>query len=122
MSLSNKKKDNENEKISYYPSPKRHWKKYHVYYLVFGSFLVTTLIILISNSNINEEIRKINGRLDGKVYSSDLLGLGFSSKISDYLFRLKTEPFPDYVKEKVKEEIEKIRGSIGGQTKEGREE
>jgi hypothetical protein len=121
MSLNNKKKDNENERISYYPYPKSNWKKYHVYYLVLGSFFVTILIILISNISTNKKIRQINDRLDGKTYSS--FGLGYSSKMADYSSRLESEPFPSYVKEKVKEEIEKIQGgSLSGQTKESREE
>jgi hypothetical protein len=61
--------------------------------------------------------------LDGGIYSSDFSGLGFSSKMRNYLSRLEKESFPDYVKERVKEEIRKIQGSfLGGQTKESREE
>lgn len=44
----------------YYPPQKSHWEKYKLYYLVFGSFFFTTLIILVSNSNTNKQIRKIN--------------------------------------------------------------
>jgi hypothetical protein len=40
-------------------SKKSHWEKYKIYYLIFGSFFFTVLIVLISNSNINNEIRKI---------------------------------------------------------------
>ena len=112
-----KKESNDN----YYSAEKSHWEKYKLYYLVFGSFFVTALIILISNSNTNKQIRKINERLDGKIYSS--FGFGYSSKMTDYLSRLEKEPFPDYVKERVKEEISKIQGNFsGGQTKESREE
>jgi len=58
--------------------------------------------------------------LEEQDYSS---GFGFSSKMRKYLSRLKSEPFPDYVKERVKEEIKKIKRSyFGGQTKESREE
>src|SRR5437016_4548889 len=122
--INNQKKNSNNY---YYPAEKSHWEKYQLYYLVFGSFFFTTLIVLISNSKTNKQIRKINERLDEKIYSSyyssDLFGLDSSSKMRDYLSRLKNEPFPDYVKERVKEEIGKIqRGSFSSQTKENREE
>src|SRR4051812_42305967 len=104
-----KKKKNkvDNEKkveIDYnsFPKEKSHWEKYQLYYLVFGSFFVTIVIILISNSSINNQIRKINKRLSGEIYSSYLSpDLNFSSKITEYLSRLKNESFPDYVKERV---------------------
>jgi len=112
-----KKESNDN----YYPAEKSHWERYKLYYLVFGSVFLLLVIILISNSKTNEQIRKINDRLDRKIYSS--LGFGYSSKMADYLSRLKKEPFPDYVKERVKEEIRKIQGSFsGGQTRETKEE
>ena len=112
-----KKESNDN----YYPAEKSHWERYKLYYLVFGSVFLLLVIILISNSKTNEQIRKINDRLDRKTYSS--LGFGYSSKMTDYLSRLKKEPFPDYVKERVKEEIRKIQGSFsGGQTRETKEE
>jgi hypothetical protein len=127
MNLNSASQDNESgqKKNSYYYQPKKsHWKKYQLYYLVFGSFFVTIVIILIGNSNINKQIRKINERLARKTYSSDFsFDLDSSSKMTNYMARLKNEPFPDYVKERVKNEIAKIeRDSFGGQTKESREE
>src|SRR4051794_23898191 len=126
MNLNSADQDSKSEKEKsnqYYQPEKSHWKKYQLYYLVFGSFFVTSLIILVSNSNVNKQIRKINQLLNINYSSPSNFGLDFSSKITDYSSRLKNEPFPDYVKERVKEEIEKIkRSSFGGQTKESREE
>jgi len=113
-----KKESNDN----YYPAEKSHWERYKLYYLVFGSFFLLLVVILISNSTTNRQIRKINERLDGKIYSS--LGFGYSSKMAGYSSRLENEPFPDYVKKRVKEEIEKINKSSfsSSHTKEDREE
>ncbi|CAI2192203.1 11616_t:CDS:2, partial [Funneliformis geosporum] len=121
QSDSQKKENGDNY---YYPAEQSHWEKYQLYYLVFGSFLVTIVIVLISNSNTNKQIKKINDRLDGKSpFSSFLSDFGFSSdfssETSNYLARLKREPFPPYVKKKVEGEIAKIRrNAFGGQTKE----
>jgi hypothetical protein len=114
----NQRKETDN---NYYPNEKSHWEKYQLYYLVFGSFFVTAVIILISNHSTNKQIRKINERLNGQIYSS--FNFGSSSEMSDYLSRLKKEPFPDYVKKRVEEEIRKIQGSFfGDKEKESREE
>jgi SpoVK/Ycf46/Vps4 family AAA+-type ATPase len=59
MNLTNVPQDKHKESDNYYPKEKSHWQKYQIYYLVFGSFFFTTLIILISNSNTNKEIRKL---------------------------------------------------------------
>jgi ATP-dependent Lon protease len=93
---------------------KDHWEKYHLYYLIFGSFVLTTLLMLIISLSINKRINNSSGR----GYSS----FDFESKINDYSSRLNSEPFPDYVKERVKGEINKIKKSFGGQNKEVREE
>lgn len=91
-----------------------HWKKYHLYYLIFGSFILTLIIILISNFSIISQIRKFNSEEDS---------FSFESKTEGYLARLKNEPFPDYVKERIKEEIRKIKKNFfGSTTKEIREE
>src|SRR5829696_6421339 len=71
-------------------------------------------MILISNFSIN---RKINNLFGG--YFSEL---NFESKADNYLSRLNNESFPDYVKERIKREIKKIKKSSGGQTNEAREE
>jgi hypothetical protein len=49
---------------NYYPNEKSHWEKYQLYYLVFGSFFFTTLIIVISNINLSGQIKKTNERLN----------------------------------------------------------
>src|SRR5947208_1638942 len=67
--ITNQQKENNEKKADTnynLPEEKSHWERYKLYYLVFGTFFVTTLIILISNSTTNEEIGKINDRLDGK--------------------------------------------------------
>ncbi|CAG8435226.1 5939_t:CDS:2 [Ambispora gerdemannii] len=70
MNLDN---NSEKEKNNYYcPPEKSHWKKYQLYYLVFGSFFITSLIILIGNSNVNEQIRKINQRLNNQSGTENL--------------------------------------------------
>ncbi|CAI2187245.1 6728_t:CDS:2 [Funneliformis geosporum] len=52
-----------------------------------------------------------------------LFEFNFESKVDGYSSRLKSEPFPDYVKERIKGEIEKIKKNfLGGSTKENREE
>jgi ATP-dependent Lon protease len=93
---------------------KDHWEKYHLYYLIFGSFVLTTLLILIINISISRRINNYS--------STDYSGFDFQSKINDYSSRLNSEPFPDYVKERVKGEINKIKKSSGGSIKEIREE
>jgi ATP-dependent Lon protease len=70
--------------------------------------------MLIISLSINKRINNSSGR----GYSS----FDFESKINDYSSRLNSEPFPDYVKERVKGEINKIKKSFGGQNKEVREE
>jgi hypothetical protein len=130
VDTANQQKENNEKKAEpnyNLPEEKGHWEKYKLYYLVFGSLFLTTVIILISNSKTNSQIRKINAylQLGGNNYSSSSFSSEFNSpsEMTNYLHRLKTEPFPEYVKEKVKKEIEKIqRGSFGGQTKENREE
>jgi len=92
---------------------KDHWEKYHLYYLIFGSFILTTLFILIGISSVNKNINSSDG---------DYSSFDFELKIKDYSSRLNSEPFPDYVKERMKREIKKIKKSFGGQTKEIREE
>lgn len=47
-----------------FPPEKGHWEQYQLYYLVFGSFFLTLVIILISNSTTNSQLRKINNRLN----------------------------------------------------------
>lgn len=39
---------------------KDHWEKYHLYYLIFGSFVLTTLIILIGNHGLSSRIKKFD--------------------------------------------------------------
>jgi hypothetical protein len=66
MEISNKPKDND-KKVdtdpNNLPEEEGHFEKYQYYYLIFGSFFFTVLIILISNWNTNNEIQKINSRL-----------------------------------------------------------
>ncbi|CAG8719586.1 7788_t:CDS:2, partial [Ambispora leptoticha] len=130
VDITNQQKEN-NEKQAdpnnyNFPEEKSHWEKYKLYYLVGGSFFLTTLIILISNLNTNKQIRKINSylQLGGNNYSSSSFFSDLDSpSMTSYSRRLETEPFPEYVKKRVKKEIKKIqRGSFGGQTKENRED
>lgn len=62
------------------PKAKNHWEKYKLYYLVGGSFFFTTLIVLISNSRTNDELKKlksqpapINWQRPDHEYSSDFI-------------------------------------------------
>src|SRR5437588_12103167 len=43
---------------------KSHWDKYKLYYLVFGSAFFTTVIILVSNSTTNKQIRNLKMQLE----------------------------------------------------------
>jgi ATP-dependent Lon protease len=114
------KKIEEEEKDDYIFPQKSHWEKYQIYYLVFGCFFVTLLIILANNSAINNRIRKNNEKLGGESYDD----IKFSSpKMSDHFSRLDKEPFPEHVKERVKEEISKIsKNPLSGHEKEMRED
>ncbi|WNE41144.1 MAG: Lon protease 1 [Mycoplasmataceae bacterium] len=118
--IENKMKfEEEREKDDNFPREKSHWEKYQIYYLVFG-FFFAILIVLIINSINSNQIEKINERLDGKKkhnFESP------ESKEDEYLSRLKKEPFPEYVKKRVRDEIGKIRNNfLGGHSKEIREE
>jgi hypothetical protein len=101
-----------------FPKKKSHWEKYQIYYLAIGFFAII-LLIFISNSILGSRIGDINKRLDGKKKYS----FNSSSKLGDYQSRLENEPFPKNVKERLNEEIEKIRNtSSGSGEKENREE
>lgn len=114
------KKNNSEDEDEYIFPQKSHWGKYQIYYLVFGCFFVTLLIILASNSNINNRIRKINEKLGGETHHNPKFS---SPKMSDHFSRLEKEPFPEHVKERVKEEISKIGNNpLNGHEKEIREE
>ena len=69
----NRGQKKENRDNYYYSAEKSHWEKYQLYYLVFGSFFFTTLIVLISNHNTNNQIKKINKKLNDSI---ELLGPG----------------------------------------------
>jgi ATP-dependent Lon protease len=57
------------------------------------------------------------------LFGKRLFESNFESKVDGYLSRLKSESFPDYVKERIEGEIEKInKNFLGGSTKETREE
>src|SRR3954471_25081442 len=55
--------ENNNNPDNNFPPEKGHWEQYQLYYLVFGSFFLTMVIVLISNSATNSQVRKINNRL-----------------------------------------------------------
>jgi len=61
--------DSKEESNNHQQSEKGHWEKYKIYYLILGSFILSTLFAFANNLSVSDQIKENNKRLDTLVAS-----------------------------------------------------